>query len=137
MDMRVHWYLFTLCQAINVQHPALPLVKRNSLIQFRAASLNPKRCLVFSNPRTGISSTRNNRLSIDGSVSTPLRIRQISWSFSFSSSVGSHRRRFLAFIENVTNAVRTFIFALHSSQKGQPSHWLRSKETRTLPVFLL
>lgn len=81
--------------------------------EFRVATLKPKNCFVFSFPLTGILSTVYLFLSIDGTVSTPLRIRPMNVRISsFISSVDS-RIRLLDFSGIIRLAVLSFTLGLH------------------------
>ena len=76
-------------------HFNLPWVNRINLLKFRAATLKPKNCFVFSFPLTGILSTVYLFLRMDGTVSTPLRIRPMNVRISSSISSIDSRIRLL------------------------------------------
>ena len=104
-------------------HFNLPWVNRINLLKFRAATLKPKNCFVFSFPLTGILSAAYLFRRMDGTVSTPLRIRLMRVLVSSSMNFPDSRMRLLDFNGISRLAVFFFILGLHRLWQGQPSHW--------------
>ena len=122
--------VFQAISACKGLHFPSPRSWSHSFVKSRANILKPKNTFVFSFPLTGIVSTWYFRLSTDGTVSTPFRIRPISFIISSSfrrmaSCVCANAPR-----ERMSTAVRALIFTLHSFWCGQFSQQHLGKETR-------
>ena len=129
------YVLILILYQVNALHLSFPLMYRNSLMKFRAPILKPKNCFVLSLPRIGILSTPNLFRMIDGTVSTPFRMRPIS--FQVPISDWRSFNRCTAFAEISLNAVRCFNCGLHSLRYGQFLHCSRSNEARICPFCFI